>query len=209
VPATCSTGADCGAGFDCISPVGQCYSSTLTCQTAKDECSSAEDCTAGEYCGVGPEGNNVCKLNGCAGLGRPFLVEGRARLAGVVAGRDYGEAPRLELDGLTLAERVALSEHWTRVGLMEHASIAAFARFTLQLLGLGAPMDLVERSNAAQDREHEELTAQLSRSPRDPGRGTGPAQYGRSSGLRCPAWAQVPKLSSPRRSVRRQIWRWS
>ena len=31
----------------------------------------------------------------------------------------------------------------------EHASIAAFARFTLQLMSLGAPADLVERSNAA------------------------------------------------------------
>lgn len=150
VPATCSTGADCGPGFDCISPVGQCYSSTLTCQTAKDECSSAEDCALGEYCGVGPDGNNVCKLNGCAGLGRPFLVEGRARLADVVARRDYAEALQLDLVDLTLQERVALTEHWTRVGLMEHASVAAFARFTLQLLGLGAPMELVERSNAAQ-----------------------------------------------------------
>ena len=32
---------------------------------------------------------------------------------------------------------------------MEHASVAAFARFTLHLMSLGAPAALVERSNAA------------------------------------------------------------
>jgi len=32
---------------------------------------------------------------------------------------------------------------------MEHASIAAFARFTLELLALGAPADLIELSNQA------------------------------------------------------------
>jgi hypothetical protein len=33
---------------------------------------------------------------------------------------------------------------------MEHASIAAFARFTLQLLSLGAPAEFIEASNSAQ-----------------------------------------------------------
>jgi hypothetical protein len=50
---------------------------------------------------------------------------------------------------LTPAERARLAEGWTKIALMEHASIAAFARFTLQLMSLGAPADLVERSNAA------------------------------------------------------------
>jgi hypothetical protein len=35
------------------------------------------------------------------------------------------------------------------MGLMEHASIAAFARFTLQLLCLSAPADLVEQAHMA------------------------------------------------------------
>jgi hypothetical protein len=35
------------------------------------------------------------------------------------------------------------------MGQMEHASIAAFARFSLQLLSLGAPPDLVEASTRA------------------------------------------------------------
>src|SRR5262249_52170734 len=38
---------------------------------------------------------------------------------------------------------------WTDVARMEHASIAAFARFTMHLLKLGSPAWLVERSNLA------------------------------------------------------------
>jgi hypothetical protein len=36
-----------------------------------------------------------------------------------------------------------LAEHWQRAALMEHASVAAFARFGLELLALGAPSDLL------------------------------------------------------------------
>jgi hypothetical protein len=41
------------------------------------------------------------------------------------------------------------AEHWARLGQMEHASIAAFARFSLQLLSLGAPAELVEECTRA------------------------------------------------------------
>jgi hypothetical protein len=61
--------------------------------------------------------------------------------------QDVGRAPRV--DHLTTAERLTLAEHWTKLGQMEHASIAAFARFSLQLLSLGAPPELVEACTAA------------------------------------------------------------
>jgi len=50
---------------------------------------------------------------------------------------------------LTPLERAQLAAHWARLGQMEHASIAAFARFNLQLLSLGAPCGLVEACNRA------------------------------------------------------------
>ncbi|HKY38213.1 MAG TPA: hypothetical protein VJN18_19860 [Polyangiaceae bacterium] len=50
---------------------------------------------------------------------------------------------------LTRAERTARAEHWMKMGQMEHASIAAFARFSLQLLSLGAPPALVEACTQA------------------------------------------------------------
>jgi hypothetical protein len=45
--------------------------------------------------------------------------------------------------------RAALAEHWSDNGLMEHASVAAFARFTLELLALGAPASLVQAAQRA------------------------------------------------------------
>jgi hypothetical protein len=79
------------------------------------------------------------------------LVAAEARVAPVVASGAWHDrsqsAPRV--DHLTQMERATLAEHWTRMGQMEHASIAAFARFGLQLLALGAPAELVEACTRA------------------------------------------------------------
>jgi hypothetical protein len=55
-----------------------------------------------------------------------------------------GPVVRIDAD-----RRAHLVDRWTRIALMEHASIAAFARFNLQLLALGAPAGLVELTNRA------------------------------------------------------------
>jgi hypothetical protein len=57
--------------------------------------------------------------------------------------------PELRREGMsrTLASRLATE--WTRAGELEHASIAAFARFTLELLTLGAPAELVADATRA------------------------------------------------------------
>jgi len=55
--------------------------------------------------------------------------------------------PAPEHDGKDTAEYVGAQ--WAEIALMEHASIAAFARFTLQLMHLGAPRGLVELSQRA------------------------------------------------------------
>jgi hypothetical protein len=96
----------------------------------------------------------VCTAGLCI-IGRPFLVEGNERLAPPLARADWytdadaGGTCRAELDATLRAE---LARSWTRQALMEHASVAAFARFTLQLLSLGAPASLVQRAgNAMQD----------------------------------------------------------
>jgi hypothetical protein len=67
------------------------------------------------------------------------------------------------LAGLSSDERAALAQHWTRLALLEHASIAAFARFSLQLLSLGAPPELVEdcTSALADESAHTRLCFQL------------------------------------------------
>ena len=175
VPAKCKTSADCQPGFDCLAAAGACAPSALSCQTPSDECGSSLDCSPNNYCGEGPQGNMVCKPDGCGGLGRPFLVDGIARLASAEQHDDYLRELAPNLSDLDAAERQALADHWTSIGLMEHASIAAFARFTMQLLGLGAPAHLVSKSNAAQADEtrHAEIAFSLASAyaaaPRGPG----------------------------------------
>jgi hypothetical protein len=59
--------------------------------------------------------------------------------------------------------RAALAEHWSEVGLLEHASIASFSKFSLALLSVGAPPSLVEGAHrAAMDEvEHAKLAFRL------------------------------------------------
>src|SRR5688572_9590040 len=76
--------------------------------------------------------------------GRPLLVRQHARLPPATARGDWLERTTPRLDHLSFGERTQLAAHWTKLGQMAHASIAAFARFSLQLLALGAPSDLVE-----------------------------------------------------------------
>jgi hypothetical protein len=81
--------------------------------------------------------------------GRPFLVAGVARRAGVIPRDDWASSLDPDTGALCADDRALLAEHWAEIGSMEHASVAAFARFTLELLSLGAPADLVTASQRA------------------------------------------------------------
>jgi hypothetical protein len=83
-------------------------------------------------------------------VGRPFLVAGEARLAPTAARSDWRSTPASpDLRSISLETRGRLAEAWTQTGRMEHASIAAFARFALQLLAVGAAPDLVLETQRA------------------------------------------------------------
>jgi len=56
---------------------------------------------------------------------------------------------RLRCESLPEAARQAIALHWTRAAQMEHASVAAFSRFSLQLLAVGAPPSLLEDAHRA------------------------------------------------------------
>jgi hypothetical protein len=102
----------------------------------------------------GPEfENGQCCYAFCTGAccGRPLIIDGSARVAPVVRRSDW-TAPVLDgtvLDGLDLAIRRAIADEWLADAPMEHASIASFARFTMDLLAFGAPSDLVEDAQRA------------------------------------------------------------
>src|SRR5262249_8003152 len=86
----------------------------------------------------------------CGVMGRPFLVAHESRLPSVCQPSDWcarGVTPATS--SLSAKTRARLAAAWLEIGRMEHASIAAFARFTLQLLAVGAPPDLVMAAQRA------------------------------------------------------------
>lgn len=108
--------------------------------------------------------------------GRPFLVDQAPRTASVARRADYSAPIAARIDGIAAERRAALAAEWTRVGLMEHASVAAFARFALQLLALGAPPELVEACQQAMQDElrHTRLAFGLASAYADAPLGPGP-----------------------------------
>src|SRR5260221_3062311 len=72
-----------------------------------------------------------------------------ARLSPAADRSDWSSELMPHVDELAAEVRAVLAARWTEVGLMEHASIAANARFALELLSLGAPPDLVRGAQEA------------------------------------------------------------
>ncbi|MDP3220870.1 MAG: ferritin-like domain-containing protein [Deltaproteobacteria bacterium] len=85
---------------------------------------------------------------GCS-IGRPLMVDGRAEVADIAHDPAWADTDAATDDALTDAQRAALAAQWTRAMSEEHASVAAFARLSLQLLSLGAPPELVARTHRA------------------------------------------------------------
>lgn len=86
-------------------------------------------------------------------VGRPIRVEGEPVVAPVEARTDWRSGPLVRIDHLSVEERSALGDQWLADARMEHASVAAFARLTLELMALGAPAELVGRATQAQSDE--------------------------------------------------------
>jgi hypothetical protein len=159
VASPCRTDADCeGDGMCGSAAEGTCGSSPFACQTQQDRCASASDCAAGEGCTAQrPDsilGSWYCAQQICPVIGRPFLCAGQARVAAAEQRADWCAALPAAEGALDLATnetlRATIASGWLQQALMEHASVAAFARFSLQLLGLGAPAELVHAAARAQ-----------------------------------------------------------
>jgi hypothetical protein len=168
VVAVCTVDSDCGAGLLCLSTSDGGCGNMFACQTKDDTCASNADCAAvcandagcsGPMCSYVPAvsdsgadagpGSHQCTPMRPCGTGRPFLVGGAARVAGIGERADWASSLVPCLDALSADDRAALAAHYTDVALMEHASIAAFARFALELLALGAPPELLNDTHAA------------------------------------------------------------
>jgi hypothetical protein len=146
----CETDADCPGGLCTMIPRKPiCQESNLgvfACQNLNDQCQSYSECFAD--CRALPTGRE-CVWEGQCGA-RPYLIAGEARVAVLVNGSGAWAATSTpSLAGLDRERRLSLARHWSNNGLAEHASIAAFARFSLGLLSLGAPASLVTETARA------------------------------------------------------------
>lgn len=118
----------------------------------------------------------------CGLVGRPFMVEGRPRVAPVTAGARGWEgtalasspgrarssdaqagAPRPDVRALDPSVRARLGEAWMRDAAYEHASVASFGKLALELLAFGAPAHLVRAAHEAalDEVRHAELSFAL------------------------------------------------
>jgi hypothetical protein len=153
----CTVDAECGPGMLCATfDLRQGHFGPavelLACQSPGDTCAASADCQESYACEWNATTQTRACEAPCPACGRPFLIEATARLAPTTSRRDWSADHTPSVAQLSAAERASQAEHWSRLGQMEHASIAAFARFSLQLLSLGAPPELVEAcTNALAD----------------------------------------------------------
>ncbi|MDC0722395.1 ferritin-like domain-containing protein [Nannocystis bainbridge] len=116
-----------------------CSYTDLTVQCGPDPMPAAPD----QCCYFVAHGDGmVCE-------GRPFMVEGAGRVAPSLRRSDWQGQILPSLTGLDEPTRAALAELWGATAAEEHASVASFARFALQLLAIGAPASLVDGAQRA------------------------------------------------------------
>lgn len=101
--------------------------------------------------GTGKRREDQCCYALCFGspaCGRPFVIEGEARVAPARPSPGWAGLDARANAGAPNAS-LAIADEWLRDALAEHASVAAFSAFSLSLLALGAPAELVRASAAA------------------------------------------------------------
>ncbi|MBL9102376.1 MAG: ferritin-like domain-containing protein [Myxococcales bacterium] len=203
--ADCAAGEVCRCGGDVLGPFTTCTPSACTdddscegglCQFAQtygedcpDEVNDGHCTTPDDQC----DSDFMCGTTGClfvdgvfqcsqAICGRPFFVDEVAVTAAASERDDWRGAALCAAVPAELAARLAA--HWTEIGLFEHASVASFARFVLQLLAVGAPADLVSAASAAlaDEVEHARVCFALAATHGGAGVGPGPLPQARDGG---------------------------
>ena len=82
--------------------------------------------------------------------GRPLVIEGEVVLAAVTQRDGWCQPTDAQVaHGLPEAVREQIAAGWAESGVHEHASVASFARFVMELMALGAPADLVRDATRA------------------------------------------------------------
>jgi hypothetical protein len=145
----------------------------LACRSEMDECQSDEECTGstGDYACQADSGSGpwTCIDQPDCAIGRPFLIANEARLAPSLIrdgwGFEWKHHDKADNDRVFMSakQRMQMAQVWCNIGVREHASIASFSRFILDLMALAAPADLLVQSVAAMNDEirHAQLAFDL------------------------------------------------
>ncbi len=162
--ASCTVDSECSSGECGISSWhdGCSYVVSQSCRDeAADSCRTIDDCPDGSSgCGTDWSATEAftCHEMECA-IGRPLRVEEGNRTAPTQAGGGWARSVARQDQALSADLRHRLAQRWAEIAALEHASVASFARFTLQLMALGAPADLLADTQraAADEVEHARL----------------------------------------------------
>ncbi|MEJ7728770.1 MAG: ferritin-like domain-containing protein [Polyangiaceae bacterium] len=100
------------------------------------------------------QGGDCCYevvANCTSGSGRPLVVEGRPLTATVRRGASgaWRASARPDVADLSVGQRDALAAAWLGDAMLEHASVASFSRFALELMAVGAPAELLDGAHQA------------------------------------------------------------
>lgn len=160
IRANCRTNQGCESGqcelSDRRDTIGLSGWKELACRSEKDTCQTDADCemvmSGCGGCAMDPFKGHFACIESCIAVGRPFFVQGEQILPSLMAGKQWLNQGPKESFSLSAVEREAITEHWLYAARMEQASVAAFARFALQLMHLGAPPELLaDTASAMQD----------------------------------------------------------
>ncbi len=142
----------------------------------------------------GSAGHECEPWPGCATIRRPFLVGADLRSSEVAERDDWALViPPALVPHARTAEFLAAS--WLKDALEEHASIAAFARFTMLLLSVGAPPELVIASQRASLDEVQHARACFALARRYGSREVGPAELHVADSLSLMSLAELAALT--------------
>jgi hypothetical protein len=98
---------------------------------------------------------NCCYEVAQCGTGRPYMDGAASRVASLVraeggtSGWSAIAIHEAQMTNVAPELRARIAAAWLADGLLEHASIASFGRFALELMAVGAPADLVADAHRA------------------------------------------------------------
>jgi len=149
-PASCLSDSDCESKQCGLSVHNNGCSTrlSLVCRTKSDSCKTDKDCAVrGGQCAAvrrsEDEATWQCAIRSCV-IGRPLVVDGSVRAASPALRNDWQSRLEFDIQSLDAETRAAAVDHYADMAAMEHAAIASFARFSLQLMAFGAPADLLQ-----------------------------------------------------------------